>query len=239
MQALSGWLLPRGTTVELNRDEYVKPGLLRAGAAYQTLYNIADPATGERAIYIDEIREAERFTNAAPTADPDRGSAAMTRHRRSRRARSTTSRRRRSRCARAASRRGALRRADDRRDRRPLRRADQGAVPRPDDRRDGRPRRLRRGADAGPRVQGEPGPRPSNGRSAGSTSFKPRDDRGLVAEIGPLRPTRDGDDALELAADGLLGASIGFAVLHPGDEKWSVDRRSRDGSTRRGSTTSR
>jgi len=57
--------------------------------------------------------------------------------------------------------------------------------------------------------------------------FKPRDDRGLVAEIGPIRNTRDGDDALELAADGLLGASIGFAVLAPGDESWSVDRRSR------------
>jgi len=57
--------------------------------------------------------------------------------------------------------------------------------------------------------------------------FKPRDERGLVAEIGPIRSTRDGDDALELAADGLLGASIGFAVLSSTDEQWSVDRRSR------------
>jgi len=57
--------------------------------------------------------------------------------------------------------------------------------------------------------------------------FKPRDERGLVTEIGPIKNTRDGDDALELAADGLLGASIGFAVLHPDDEEWSVDRRSR------------
>ena len=68
MQALSGWLLPRGTTIELNRDEYVKPGLAERAVAYQTLYNIVDPATGERAIYIDEIREAERFANAAPTS---------------------------------------------------------------------------------------------------------------------------------------------------------------------------
>jgi HK97 family phage portal protein len=67
MQALSGWLLPRGTTVELNRDEYVKPGLAERAMAYQTLYNIVDPVTGERAIYIGEIREAERFSNAAPT----------------------------------------------------------------------------------------------------------------------------------------------------------------------------
>ena len=68
MQALSGWLLPRGTSVELNRDEYVKPGLLERAQSYQTLYNIADPTTGERAISIDEIREAERFANAAPTS---------------------------------------------------------------------------------------------------------------------------------------------------------------------------
>ena len=27
-----------------------------------------DPATAQRAIYIDEIREAERFANAAPTS---------------------------------------------------------------------------------------------------------------------------------------------------------------------------
>lgn len=56
--------------------------------------------------------------------------------------------------------------------------------------------------------------------------FRPRDDRGLVAEIGPIRNTRDGDDALELAADGLLGASIGFKI-QPGGEEWALDRRSR------------
>ena len=67
MQALSGWLLPRGTSLEVNRDEYVKPGLLERATAYQTLYSIADPITGERAVYIPEIREAERFANAAPT----------------------------------------------------------------------------------------------------------------------------------------------------------------------------
>jgi HK97 family phage prohead protease len=59
------------------------------------------------------------------------------------------------------------------------------------------------------------------------SKLKPRDDRGLVAEIGPVLNTRDGDDALELAAEGLLGASIGFQVRHPGDETWSTDRRSR------------
>jgi phage portal protein BeeE len=67
MQALSGWLLPRGTGVELNRDEYVKPGLLERAQAYQTLYNLVDPASGERAISVAEVREGERFSNAAPT----------------------------------------------------------------------------------------------------------------------------------------------------------------------------
>jgi len=67
MQALSGWLLPRGTSVELNRDEYVKPGLLERAQAYQALFNLVDPASGERAINIGEIREAERLSNAAPT----------------------------------------------------------------------------------------------------------------------------------------------------------------------------
>lgn len=57
--------------------------------------------------------------------------------------------------------------------------------------------------------------------------LRPRDERGLVAEIGPVRPTQDGNDALELAADGLLGASVGFMVRNPVDEKWSLDRRSR------------
>lgn len=56
--------------------------------------------------------------------------------------------------------------------------------------------------------------------------FKPREERGLVAELGPISRTRDGDDALELAADGLLGASVGFSVL-PGGERWTPDRSSR------------
>ena len=35
--------------------------------------------------------------------------------------------------------------------------------------------------------------------------------------------TRDGDDVLELAADDLLGASVGFAP-YPGGEEYSPDR---------------
>jgi HK97 family phage prohead protease len=56
------------------------------------------------------------------------------------------------------------------------------------------------------------------------TKFRPRDERGLVAEIDVIPNVRDGDEALELAAAGLLGASIGFAVLN---EDWSVDRKER------------
>lgn len=67
MQALSGWLLPRGTTVELNRDEYVKPGPLERAQTDQILFNLQDPVSGDRAKTLAEIREAERFSNAAPS----------------------------------------------------------------------------------------------------------------------------------------------------------------------------
>lgn len=56
-------------------------------------------------------------------------------------------------------------------------------------------------------------------------SFHPQDPRGLRTELKISR-TRDGDDVLELAADGLLSPSVGFQVL-PGGEEWSMDRRSR------------
>lgn len=56
-------------------------------------------------------------------------------------------------------------------------------------------------------------------------SIHPKDGRGLRTELRISR-TRDGDDVLELAADGLLHPSIGFQVL-PGGEEWTVDRRRR------------
>jgi HK97 family phage portal protein len=67
MGALSGWLLPRGTTVEVNRDEYVKPGPLERAQTDQILFSIQDPVSGERAISVAEIRERERFDQAAPS----------------------------------------------------------------------------------------------------------------------------------------------------------------------------
>jgi HK97 family phage prohead protease len=52
------------------------------------------------------------------------------------------------------------------------------------------------------------------------TAFHPTDPRGLRTVLRISR-TRDGDDVLELADDGLLHPSIGFQVL---GEKWSEDR---------------
>jgi len=66
MSALSGWLLPRGTRVELNRDEVVQPGPLERAQTAQILFNIVDPVTGQRALTIDEIRSEERLDNSTP-----------------------------------------------------------------------------------------------------------------------------------------------------------------------------
>ena len=50
--------------------------------------------------------------------------------------------------------------------------------------------------------------------------FHPNDPRGLRAELRISR-TREGDEVLELADDGLLSPSVGFSVL---GEEWSGDR---------------
>lgn len=67
MQALSGWALPRGTTIELNRDEYLDRGPMETAQVDQILFNIQDPVTGERAKELAEIRESQRLSNAAPS----------------------------------------------------------------------------------------------------------------------------------------------------------------------------
>ena len=61
---LSEWLLPRGTTVEVNKDAYVQPEpLVRAQTAQ--IYNaIRDETTGQSAMSVAEIREAERLDEA-------------------------------------------------------------------------------------------------------------------------------------------------------------------------------
>ena len=65
MAALSHWALPFGTTVELNRDEYVKPGLLERAQTYQILHGIEDE--GVPVLSVQEIRELERYSTAAPS----------------------------------------------------------------------------------------------------------------------------------------------------------------------------
>jgi HK97 family phage portal protein len=54
MSALSGWVLPRGTTVELNRDEFVRPSLPERANAWKVLLEAG-------VVTVDEVRAAERF----------------------------------------------------------------------------------------------------------------------------------------------------------------------------------
>lgn len=52
--------------------------------------------------------------------------------------------------------------------------------------------------------------------------FHPGDERGLRTELR-IAKTAEGDDVLELADEGLLSASVGFAIP-AGGERWSEDR---------------
>jgi len=65
MSALSGWALPRGTVVELNRDAYVQPGPLERAQTAQILNAIVD-ADGNPVLTVQEIRASERFDNSTP-----------------------------------------------------------------------------------------------------------------------------------------------------------------------------
>jgi HK97 family phage portal protein len=65
MAALSGWLLPPSTVVELNRDEFVRPGPLERAQTDAILHGIVDE-TGP-AKTVAEIREGERYGLAAPS----------------------------------------------------------------------------------------------------------------------------------------------------------------------------
>jgi len=59
--ALSNWALALGQRLEFDPDKYTQPPLAERANTYSTLFNIYDPATGKRAIEIDEIRARERF----------------------------------------------------------------------------------------------------------------------------------------------------------------------------------
>lgn len=63
MAALSGWLLPRGTTAELNRDAYVQAEPLQRAQVAQIYSGIKDPQ-GNPVLTVDEIRAIERMNVA-------------------------------------------------------------------------------------------------------------------------------------------------------------------------------
>lgn len=60
MQAISNWALPRGTSIEVNRDEYVKPPLLERAQAWAIFID-------KGVVTTDEVRQAERYGNATPS----------------------------------------------------------------------------------------------------------------------------------------------------------------------------
>jgi len=66
MSALSGWLLPRGTRIEVNRDAYIEPEPLQRAQTAEILNRIVDPVTGEPALKVAEIRNAERIDDSTP-----------------------------------------------------------------------------------------------------------------------------------------------------------------------------
>ena len=68
--AMSAWLLPRGTRMEFNRDEYVRPNAYERAQTYEILNRIQD-ANGNPVMTIDEIRMAERFIPNKPATLED------------------------------------------------------------------------------------------------------------------------------------------------------------------------
>ena len=69
MAAVSEWILPRGSAVELNRDAYVEPEPYQRAQTAAILNNIRDPQ-GNPALTVEEIRAAERFTVAGASGLP-------------------------------------------------------------------------------------------------------------------------------------------------------------------------
>jgi len=56
LASLANWLTPRGTQLEVNRDEYVRPGPLERAQTWQIL-------VGAGIITTEEVRDIERFAN--------------------------------------------------------------------------------------------------------------------------------------------------------------------------------
>jgi HK97 family phage portal protein len=63
MANLSGWLLARGTSLELDRDEYVRPGELERAQTYQILVSIG-------AMDANDVRREERLGGPLPLGAP-------------------------------------------------------------------------------------------------------------------------------------------------------------------------
>jgi phage portal protein BeeE len=70
MSALSNWLLPRGTRIEMNRDDYNRPDDLTRAQTDQVLFNLVDEH-GNRAKTIDEIRYGNRLAPNDPSSVED------------------------------------------------------------------------------------------------------------------------------------------------------------------------
>lgn len=70
MSALSGWVLPRGQTVELNRDEYSRPSLKERAESYKILIEAG-------VMRPEEARTMERLHGDAPTSAQPPASAAL------------------------------------------------------------------------------------------------------------------------------------------------------------------
>jgi len=60
MPALSGWALPRGTTIEVNRDEYIKPGPYERAQTWQILIDLG-------VLTVEQVQEMERYSVASPS----------------------------------------------------------------------------------------------------------------------------------------------------------------------------
>jgi HK97 family phage portal protein len=65
--ALSNWLLPRGTRVECNRDDYNRPDDLTRAQTDQILFNMVDEH-GNRAKTLDEVRLGNRLAPNDPAS---------------------------------------------------------------------------------------------------------------------------------------------------------------------------
>jgi len=69
MSALSSWLLPRGTVIELNRDAYIEPEPLERAQVAQIYNAIRDPQ-GNPVLTVQQIQQIERMQVAGHAGVP-------------------------------------------------------------------------------------------------------------------------------------------------------------------------